>query len=886
VREKLVINSINFNHFHNKLYVKHWLVVVVFCIFHIQVNAQQNLPNGNSIPQEFSNIKVEELSDQQVLEFKQQADQRGLNQQQLTQFLKSRGMSDSEVQKLKIRINSISSNNESNFLSTERIDREKTLTPDQNLAQILNAEYEQRKLSEFQSKIFGFSLFNQPDLTFEPSYNMPTPENYLIGPNDEIVIDVWGASEANYRLPVNPEGYILVRNLGPIYLNGLSVVEARRRIVNRLTEIYAGLRGSNPNTFAQVSLGNVRSIKVSIIGEVNLPGTYTMSSLASVFNALYAAGGPSVNGTFRQIHLLRNGEIKESIDLYDFLVDGEEGSKITLQDQDIIKVGPYLNRVNIDGEVKREEVIYELIPGETLNDLVKYAGGFTDKAFTATIKINRNTAESRKIVDVPKSAFDLVEMHAGDEVNVEPILNRFDNRVQIQGAVFREGAFQLDQGLTLLQLIEKAEGLRGDAFLERATIYRANDDYTTSVVAVNLRDVIDNPANDVNLQREDLVKINSIYDLSEEFYVQVNGEIKSPGTYPWMKKMDVKDLIVMAGGLLESASSSHLEIARRHTNQEERESSRIAEIYTIEIDKGLELTGEDGQFELEPFDIVYIRKSPGYERQQTVKMEGEVLFPGFYGIARKNERVSDLIKRSGGFTDDAYLKGATLIRRTEFFDKKSDNEIRNEQIQSLKTRKMPIESEEKRKKRLDNVKYSAVEDEVVQGSIIRQQRIESLEAEQEDSLATGQISKNYETIGIALEEIMQNPGSKYDLILEDGDILSIPRQLQTVRLRGELLYPITVRYDDGKGFMRYVSQAGGFTSDAKKNKAYVVYANGSVDRTKKFLFFKDYPKIEPGAEIIIPTKPEKEKVSVQQWAAVTSILSTLTIVFVTLNNNL
>jgi protein involved in polysaccharide export with SLBB domain len=816
-----------------------------------------------------------------------QARSQGLNQQQIDNLLKQKGYSDSQIAVIRRRLQNMDQGPNTNLYQTPKTDRQRTLALQDKLLNILDEGYIEQQKQAFGQRIFGYSLFNQPDLSFEPSTNLPTPAGYVLGPQDEVVIDIWGASEANYRLNVNPEGYVLVRNIGPIQVNGLTIEAARSKIISRLSEIYSGLRGSNPNTFAQVSLGNVRSINVSIIGEVKMPGTYTLSSLSSVFNALYVAGGPSTEGTFREIELIRGEEVMALIDLYDFLTAGVQ-ENVKLQDQDIVRVGPYLNRVIVSGEVKREEEIYEAIEGETVKDIIEYAGGFTDKAFTATIKVSRNTDKARKIIDVPQSMLNDFEVKPGDQIEVEPILNRYENRVQIEGAVFRPGSFELEEGLTLSKLVEKAEGLRGDAFLERVSVYRVNEDLTTTVIPVNYRELTKDKSKELILQREDLVKISSIYDLKEEYYVQISGEVRQPGIYPYINDMDVEDLVVLAGGLLESASESHLEIARRYKNDQQEAEGKISEILTMQIDENLALQSEDKGVKVRPFDVIYVRKAPGYELPKTIKLEGEVVYPGFYGIERKTERISDVIRRAGGITEDAYPQGATLIRRNEFYLEKTVSEQRTENVSELRRKtNLSLESEKLRRDRLENIRYGKIEEEVDEAIKVRQQNI----AELDEQLEGVEIEepKTQETIGINLNAILDNPGSKFDLIVQDGDILSIPKELQTVRLRGELLYPITVRYDDRKNFIDYVSNAGGFTTEAKKTKAYVVYANGSVDRTRRFLFFKDYPKVEPGAEIIIPTRPEREGLNAQQIIGLGSSIGSLALTAITvitlINNN-
>ncbi|MGK7395705.1 MAG: SLBB domain-containing protein [Candidatus Cyclobacteriaceae bacterium M3_2C_046] len=840
-----------------------------------------------------SDLEVENLTDAQLQEFIQQAESQGMSQAQIESMLRQQGLSQEQIQRLRGRLQNLNQGDYEQYLRSRRssADARESLSPQDQLLSILQRDYELQKQLEFQARIFGYSLFQNADLTFEPSLNIATPANYKIGPGDEIVIDIWGASEANYMLTVSPEGYVFVKNLGPIYINGLNMDVASARIKDRLSNIYSGLRGSNPNTFAQVSLGSVRSIKVTILGEVNQPGTYTLNSLATVFNALYASGGPSINGSFRNVEIVRNNMVINVLDIYDFLVDGSQENNIRLEDQDVVRVTPYLNRVEIIGEVKRDEEVYELQQGEDVADLIRYAGGFTDKAYSHSLKIRRNTERARKVIDVDQSEFEEFTMQGGDMVNVEPILNRFDNRVQITGAVFREGEYELEDGMSLNDLLQKSEGLRGDAFMERGTIYRTNEDFSTEVIPFNVREILKGADQDILLHREDLVKISSIYDLNEEFFVQIEGEVQESGTFPFMENMTIEDLIMQAGGLMESASNSNVEVARRYKPaNEDQVSNRVAQIYTFKVSENLTMEEADLNFTLQPFDMVFIRRSPGYQIQQTVRIEGEVLYPGVYGIQSKNERISDLIARAGGLTSEAYVEGATFRRRQRVFDSEEEDKMRRDKLRQLKQRNLgnnDIAFNESERLRYERIRRIQIQNQQNNSNTeTNRPPYDPMYLNEDSLIQTQTYVVEREAIGIRLNEILENPGTAYDLFLQDGDVLRIPKELQTVKLEGELLYPITVRYDNNRGFMHYVSQAGGFTTEAQKKKAYVVYANGAVDRTRNFLFFRNYPRIEPGAQIIVPTQPPKNPMGVQGWIAVSSSLASLGLLIVTLANNL
>jgi protein involved in polysaccharide export with SLBB domain len=865
----------------------------------IAQNQQQLDQLQNMTPAQLSTFNVDDLSDAQIQMFMERLQESGYTEAEIELALKTRGLPQSQIDKLKARMAKLQSGAVRTGTGLDRSrTREMPQIKEDDLVSVLTDDYEEileRDEIEKQRRVFGYKLFNSETLTFEPNLNIPTPKDYMLGPGDEVIIDVWGASEQTYQEIISPEGYIKIPNLGPIYLNGMSIERASDRIKNRLTEIYSGLKsrqGSPPNTFSQVSLGQLRTITVHVIGEAQRPGSFNVSSLSTVAHALYLSGGPNYNGSMRQIDIIRDNRIESTVDVYDFLINGVLENNITLKDGDIIRIKPYVNRIEVIGEVKREG-IYETIEGENFGQLLEYVGGFTENAYTKLIKARRNQDGEKIFADLSVEELSEIETKNGDQVIVQGILERYQNRVQIKGAVFREGEYELTDGLTVKQLIEKAEGLRGDAFMERGLVYRTNEDYSYTVIPFNLRELIKGNQDAIFLQREDIVQISSIYDLNDEQYVLINGEVKNSGTFPYFQNMTVEDLIIRAGGLRESASGSMVEVARRVRSIDEKETNQTAEIFNFSISKNLELTAEDSKFILQPYDQIFIRKSPGYEPQVTIKVEGEVLYPGLYALKTKNERISDIIKRSGGLTSDGYPEGATLIRRTEFNPPKTNEQLRLENLAQL------LESVEKRsqeedftleseaellqQKRLQNVEsqleeYNENEDTGVGREGIRMRRERLSELVEKDSIDLSVSELQYETIGINLEVIIKNPGSKYDLILQDGDILSVPRQLQTVRLRGELLYPITVRFDQNLSFKNYISKAGGFSEDARKRKTYILYANGSVDRTRKFLFWNNYPRVEAGAEIIVPKKPERQPMTAQAWIALSTSIATLALV--------
>ncbi len=623
------------------------LFLGVFMFVAIAANAQVR----NISKTDLSKVNVDQLSDDQVKTLLNKAELSGMTQDQIEVAAKAKGMSSLEIIKLKARIRNLKiySTTAENVVPEQTNDT-KSLTD--SVAKAIN---------KFNEKIFGFSLFTNKSLSFEPSTNVATPMNYQLGPGDKFVIDVWGASQETYNSKITAEGNIIISNVGPIYISGMTIEEATVKIKKELSTIYSGLLTGN--TFMKISLSAARSIKVNIVGDVVVPGTYSVSSLSTVFNAMYLAGGPSLNGSLRDVKIIRNNKTVADLDFYEFLLKGELPDNMRLQDEDVIFVSTYKKRVEIIGEIKRSALLFDIKPTETLKDLIYFAGGFTDKAYSEWIKIFRKTGKEYKVIDVSSSQRDTFKLNNGDSIMVDTILNRFENRVEIKGAVFRPGIFAIDSVMTLKQLINKAEGLRGDAFKNRISIYRTTEDLTIEIIPFDLEKLLRNEE-DVSLQREDIVIIPSIFDISEEYNLNIEGEIKNPGKYPFTFNTSVEDLIIQAGGLLESASLARMEIARRiKNNTAVSTNEQIAEIYQFPISKDLKLSDSASKFILQPFDQIFIRKSPGYLTQEMVSVEGEVLFPGKYCLTSKNERISDLVKRSGNYTTDAYPEGARMIRK-------------------------------------------------------------------------------------------------------------------------------------------------------------------------------------------------------------------------------
>nr|WP_317129416.1 SLBB domain-containing protein [Litoribacter populi] len=841
---------------------------------------------GQAMP-DIATIRVDDLSDNEVKELVAKGKAAGLSDQELLQMAESRGLPKPEVEKLRLRMEQLDLLGDGPARTTTRTaKREPRKQVDlEKISQgFLNQEGEVVK-SQADLPIFGMDLFYNPErnLTFEPNLNLATPKNYILGPGDKLFIDIYGESEQNYEANVTPEGNLMLDNVGPVSVSGLSIEEATRRIKGRLQTYYPSMGGSNPATFVQVSLGDVRTIKVHMVGELRLPGTFTLSAFSSVFNAMYAAGGPNDRGSMRNVKLIRNNRQIAKIDIYKFLMEGTADLNVQLQDQDVIMVEPFEARVQVAGEVKRPG-IFEIKEGEDLKSVMRYAGGFTDDAFTDRVSVVRNTPKEKTVSDIYRDQFEMFTVKGGDRYYAGQLLDRFTNRVQIKGAVFREGNYAITDGMNLSDLIKRAEGLRGEAFLERATVMRTHEDLSTEVIQVNLSEVMAGQ-NDLALQREDIVRVASIYDLTEEFYVKITGEVRNPGIFPFSKNMTVEDLLVFAGGVKEAASLSDVEIARRAAQDNARD---ISDIIATSVNRDLSPSGTP--VVLQPFDHVIIRRKPNFVLEKVIKIEGQVAAPGEFAVKNAEEKISDVIRRAGGLTEFAYPKGATLIRRTEFYETESERIRKQKNYENLLAR-VSQESDDltESQKRLlarigeDIKNYQEFTTELEEDLVVKS-KVDVLSGitERKAEIAPLKIRET-EAIAIDLGKILDNPGSRHDLILEEGDIISIPKRLQTVRLRGDVIYPTTVKYEDNRSMSYFINRAGGFDNRAKRRRTYVVYANGEVARTKSFLGLRFYPSVEPGAEVIVPTKGPRIPFRPGEIISVTTGLATLALLLSQIN---
>ena len=660
-----------------------------------------------------------------------------------------------------------------------------------------------------QVAVFGRNIFTDRNLSFEPNLDIPTPENYVLGPGDELIIDVWGTSENTVREIISPEGTIHVAGIGPIFLDGMSIQDAERSLRREFSKIYAAISGKSVHI--KLSLGGIRTIMINVMGEVQVPGTYRLSAFASVFHALYRAGGVSGIGSLRDIRVVRGGKEVTCIDVYDYIMKGKLTDDIRLSEGDVILIPPYENLVSISGKVKRP-MAYEMKKGETITTLLSYAGGFTGDAYRDAIRLFRLSGKEKQIYNVGQDDYQSFILADGDELSVEAVLQRFSNKVEVRGAVYRAGVYQLDDSITgtVRQLISRAEGLRGDAFLNRALLRREHEDLTHEMIPVDLKRMMAGAVSDLRLQKNDVLYISSVKDIEKEGTLSIYGDIRNPGDFPYVKNTSIQDLIVKAGGLLESASMVRIDVSRRIRDPKSISSSTvIGKSFAVELKNGL-VMGEDKGFELEPYDIVFIRRSPGYRKQANVTVEGEVAFTGNYTLIQSNERLSSLIARAGGLSKEAYVKGARLIRR--------------------------MTADEMRQKK-DVLRLS------VRGSEKASVSPVTLEA-----------SSTY-PVGIELEKALVNPGSDEDMVLREGDVLFVPKYVSTVTINGAVMYPNTILYQKGSSLSYYIEQAGGFGNRALKRRVYVIYMNGMVSRLKRRMG----NAIEPGCEIIVPSKKGRKK---------------------------
>ena len=764
------------------------------------------------------------MSDKAVIQYAKNGVNQGKSQKQLYQELLLKGVTKDQMLRIKeeyerqqAKTNEVRAEQKAD---TQRVNPEKR--DDSEKAQNNNMR-EAAPVGNI--KVFGRDIFNNSNLTFEPSLNIATPVDYRLGPGDQLVIEVWGASQANITQKVTPDGYITIPDVGPIQVNGLTVQAASNKIRAKLSKIYSGMGTTNVDlsTDVKVSLGQIRTIQVNIMGEVAQPGTYALSSFSTVFHALYKAGGISQLGSLRNIKVVRGGRTVATVDVYDYILHGRSHSDIRLQEGDVILASPYDALVLVKGKIKRP-MYYEMKRTESIRTLIDYAGGFTNDAYTSAVTVERNDEKERTICSVDDMNYGVFKVKDGDVVSVGAILDRYNNRIEIKGAVYRPGFYELGKEIsTVRDLITKADGLLEDAFTNRAVLHRENLDKTLEIISVNVKGVLDGTEPDITLQRNDVLFIPSKYDLEAKGTIEISGEVYSPGIFPYAENTKLEDLIIMAGGLTESASKVRVDIARRLNDPNStKKQKEISKMFSFAVKDGFVVEGDPG-FILEPYDQVFVRRSPGYTPKVNVSITGEVEFEGSYALNERNERLSDLIAHAGGLTGFAYLKGARLERQL-------------------------------------------TEEEYLQAKELLTMVASNNQISGNDSIIIPAVSRTY-TVAIDLEKIMSNPHSSLDPVLQDGDAVIIPQLMTTVQVTGSVRKPNAVVYNPDMKLKDYISEAGGYAERARKSGTFILYPNGHIKELGRNASAKE---IVGGAKIIVPQK------SKSQWNLGTTLSSITT----------
>ena len=707
-------------------------------------------------------------------------------------------------------------------------------------------EKDDKKKEDKGRKVFGRDIFNNKDLTFEPAMNIATPQSYVLGPGDAVSVDVYGASQKTFDCTVSPDGQIVIEGFGPIQVGGLSVAAAKARIRSTLGSRYSSSRIS-------LSLGQTRTISVNVMGEVKVPGTYTLSAFSTVFHALYMAGGTNDLGTLRNIKIYRRNHLISVCDIYDYILNGKMTGNVRLNDGDVITVGPYDCLVNITGKVKRP-MYYEMKKNESVGTLLKYAGGFTGDAYTKAVRVNRKTGREYAVFNVEE--FDMSSFHVadGDSVSVDSILPRYHNTVEIKGAVFRPGMYQLGDGINSVRtLIQHAEGLTEDAFTNRAVMHRMKDDRTLKVIPVDVKGIMNGDAADIPLKENDVLFIPTRQTAMTERTITIQGEVQYPGIYKYADNETLEDFVLQAGGLKETASTVKVDVSRRVvTPHALTTDSIIARNYTFALKDGFVIDGEQG-FVLQPFDQVYVRKNPSYSVQQNVTIEGEAQFPGTYTLSKRNARLTDLLKAAGGITDIAYIKGARLERQAN-----ADEKARMEAAYKMQ--------QEQLQQQLLQLAASSQNSNIMQiGSEAKKSQLEKF-----------QVPNSY-PVGIELDKAISNPQSDANIVLRAGDRLILPRYTATVKINGAVMYPNVVSFQKGKGAHYYINAAGGYAQNARKSGAYIIYMNGMVAKAKSGA------KVEPGCEIVVPSKITR-KMSIAETMSLGTGMASIAAMIATIAN--
>ena len=800
-----------------------FIIIWLFLFLLVSPHSFSQTPNPAS-------VNVNELSDEQIARIISEIEKRGLSENDAINMARVRGMSQSQIDQLKRRIEE---NKQKGFSNHTKVSGFGSSDGAQQKEVVYSSKVAVEE-AKVDPRIYGFSLFNNEKLTFEPTVNIPVSQGYVLGAGDQLVIDVWGLSQQTYELTIDRNGTIQVPLLGPIAVGGVTLGQATSLIRNQLASIYSDLKSGSPRTFMAVRTGVLKPIRVNVIGEAFIPGTYTVPGTATLFNVLYLSGGPSKNGSFRDIQLIRSGKVVSHLDVYDFLINGNTAVNVPLRDDDIVMIPTYIHRVHLNGHFKRKG-IFEAKEGETVADMVGFAGGFSENANRNRIELYRKVGFEREFRDVNPENMAGMTMANGDSLFVGKILDRFRNMVTIKGAVFMPGNYEYNEGLTLSALLAKSGGVVENAFLNRGFIERLKADYTKENISFNVQEIL-NKTSDISLNAGDVVFLNRIDDMQERQFVAITGMVQAVGQYPFRENMRLGDLILLAGGLKEAASGSSIEVMRKLPYEEaDKATNRTSELFRFSVSRQLELSDAGADFILSPFDRVSVRKMPGYRESGQATVSGQVFYAGSYGLSSYTERISDLIKRAGGITPNAYLPGARLVRKLKFTE---------DMIEARK------------------------------------------EMARKDSTLDFTL-QDFEVISIDMEMILKNPGSREDIYLEANDELEIPGYLSTVKMSGQVLSPSSTVFVNGQSVKDYIYMSGGFANDARKGRIYVIYPNGASASTKGNFLFRRYPDVLPGSEIVVPRRPQRDRMSAQAWIGIGSALASISLTvatIVTLNN--
>lgn len=810
----------------------------------VNVNAQDIIK-----AKDLSTVKVDYLSDDEIAKIILQLKSNKATINDVESMALSKGMSQAEFDKLRTRITAYEKKNISDKDKNKNKDQEaqsKKTDKDSEFGRKQEKIKNEKIKDSLNSLIFGSELFDNPTLNFEPDLKMATPVNYVLGSGDKLEVSVYGVQQFDDTVPVNFEGKITIQNVGQIIVGGMSIEAATQKIKAAIARVYTTVRSGQSQV--SVSLSDIRTIKITIVGGKQ-PGNYSISSLASVYNALHLAGGPGKNGSYRNIELIRNNKVYRNIDIYKFLVKGDQSDNINLKDNDVIRIPAYTHRVTVEGEVKRPG-IFEMKAGEKFSDLLSFASGFNEFAYTASVNVLQKTGKEFKVHDINESEYNSYLPQSGDVFKVTKILNRFENRIKIEGAVFRPDYYSFSEGMRISDLVTRAEGLKEDAYTKRARIIRLKTNLTTEIVNVDLSAALSGDLNaDIELKREDVITVYSILDFREEYKITIEGEIKNPGEYDYFDNLTLNDLVVQVGGLTGSASK-RVEIARM-VKSDVIDDADPKRIELVELEITAENNEQVKNFVLKPFDVINIRKMAVYEKPEMVKVSGAVTYPGKYVLANKKETVYNVVMRAGGLTSIANLDGMKIKRP-----------IKEEQIEQLESINLNLD---KKQVTEEGKELNAKEKDTLSSKLSKKLR---------DEL-------KFATIPVNWEKIVKDKNHFSNVTLFPGDEILVAVYNEGVKVTGNVLLTSEIPYRNGKGFKYYINSVGGVDNKGWKKKAYIIYPNGKADVTKSFLFFRSYPTVEPDSQIVVPEKPQTKKMTAGEWVGIGSVISSLALLIVT-----